>query len=101
MTPKYEQEVIPLYLMFCKDFPSFDYSPDAMESMYNHETYGEELSARNGYARGIKWMDVPIEMWQEDIRAGLLLKHELYGNYPSKFLDKHIGDVQSGCHALT
>lgn len=82
-----------------KDWPQADFSSEAAERMFAHETYGKPIDTMNGFAIGKKWMDVTLKMWKEDIRAGLLCKYELYGNYPTWWLDKELAGVW-GTHAL-
>jgi len=68
-----------------------DYSDNAMLELYNFESYGTgHISSKNGYAHGKKWLNLHVTMWKEDIRDGVLFKHELYddGKYPKEWLDK-------------
>lgn len=58
--------------------------------LFNHESFGTDISSNNGYALGKKWMDVQITMWKEDIQKGLLFTSELYDDplFPHWWLDR-------------
>lgn len=69
--------------------PSGDFSLSALQAQYTYESNGgAKPDDSNGYALGKKWMDVQVEMWRTDIKAGLLFRHELEADYPAWFLDK-------------
>ena len=84
-----------MYKRFAVDFQFADFSEKAKEDMYLFESKGTPLPAgiENGYALGKKWMDVTIAMWREDLKSGILFRHELLDNsqgdgYPEWFLTK-------------
>jgi hypothetical protein len=79
-----------LYKFFAKDWSNvLDFSDDALLQLYNHESYGSEISPENGFAHGKKWLNLNVAMWMEDIPKGLLFLDELYEdpNYPHWWLD--------------
>jgi len=81
-----------LYKRFAKDYPQADFSKQAAEDMYTHETYGIPMPVKaqlNGYMQGKKLMDITISMWKEDIKNGVLSIKELKeDNYPEWFLKR-------------
>lgn len=81
-----------IYWMFARD-GDFDFSPNAMQEMYDYESTGKghiELGiygfTTNGYYIGKHWMDVMIKMWRQDL-GKTLFKEELYSSYPKWFVD--------------
>ena len=79
-----------LYRHFGKPWEHIlDFSDEALIELYNHESYGTELSAKNGFATGKQFLNVQVTMWREDLNAGMLFKCELYSDpaYPHWWLD--------------
>lgn len=70
--------------------PGEDFSDEALQAAYLHETFGHPLPVTeklNGYVQGKKWLDVTVAMWKEDIFCGgLFVKELLDDGYPEKFL---------------
>lgn len=88
-----------LYLHFAGEMSSkLDFSEQAELSLYNHESYGTELSSNNGFAVGKQFLNVQVTMWREDLRRGWISKAELYGdeNYPHWWLDSVLKDLYTG-----
>lgn len=88
-----------IYKLFIDDFDKdLDFSKEAMQEMYEYETFGTgdlkidifvSRGKVNGYAVGKKKMDITIKMWKDNIRKGLLYPVELYKDkYPHWWLDK-------------
>lgn len=87
-----------LYKHFANN-ESLDFSKDAKKELYKAETFGKgNPHYRNGYAIGKKWLNVQVEMWFEDIAAGMLYIEELYNdpNYPKWWLDKILKKTKQG-----
>ncbi len=85
-----------VYHIFSKDWEHlFDYSDQSKIDLFNHESYGTKLNSNNGYALGKKWLNVHVKMWKEDIRSGILFKHELYNDpkFPHWWLDSIFKDL--------
>lgn len=79
-----------VYRIFSNDWKHLlDYSDEALLELYMSETFGDRVSPNNGFAVGKKYLSVHVEMWREDIRDGLLFKHELYEDekFPHWWLD--------------
>ena len=79
-----------IYRIFSNDWKHLlDYSDEALLELYMSETFGDKVSAKNGFAVGKKYLSVHVEMWREDIGKGLLFKHELYEDekFPHWWLD--------------
>lgn len=82
--------MVPLYLIFSKDFENIlDFSDDMLYELYHSESYGGRCSDNNGYAHGKKWLSVTIAAWREDIEKGYLFPLELYldPKFPHWWLD--------------
>lgn len=98
-----------LYRRFAGDDPSLDFSTEAAERCYQHETFGTgdnpygvfAQGRMNGYAIGKQWLNLQITSWQRDIRAGLLSKWELRSDptLPHPWIDNLIRKWPSGHHA--
>jgi hypothetical protein len=85
-----------LYRVFANDWVHvLDFSDEALLSLYNHESYGTSLTPKNGFAVGKQYLNVHVTMWKEDIRAGILFKHELYEdpNFPHEWLNSILKDL--------
>lgn len=84
-----------IYRIFCRDWEHvLDLSDDALLELYNHESYGTPICQNNGFAHGKKWLNLHVNMWKEDIRDGILWKHELYdGTFPEWWLDNVLRDI--------
>ncbi len=79
-----------IYKIFSKDWEKYhDYSDNSLIELFNNESYGTPISPYNGYALGKKWLNVNVQMWIEDIKLGILFKHELYEDtkFPHWWLD--------------
>lgn len=84
------KKILPIYQYFAGEHNNLDFSEQAMLDMFLWETHGKgrlkislfNKNVINGFAIGKHWMDVTIAMWNEDIKSGLLRKHELYDEYP-------------------
>ena len=90
MSPKFKK-MCDIYLIFAHDWKDCcDFSPNAQEELFQHETYGKQISLNNGYYVGKKYLNLSVTMWREDINQGLLSKKELHqdGKYPSWWLNK-------------
>lgn len=87
-----------IYKLFSDHHENIDFSNQALQEMFEYETFGKgdlrlnifanKNGKFNGYAVGKHWMDVTIAMWKEDIKEGLLFKFELKKEYPEWFLEK-------------
>lgn len=89
LTSKFKK-MAEVYRYFGKDWKNCcDFSDGAMIELYNHESYGTEISSTNGFLVGKKWLNVTVAMWKEDIRDRQLWKSELYEdeNLPDWWLD--------------
>lgn len=75
---------------------SFD--DEALLSLYNHESYGTELSPQNGFAKGKQMLNLQVTAWKEMLREGTLAKFELYEDpyYPHWWLDSCLRDTYKG-----
>lgn len=76
--------------MFASDWKDcLDFSDEALVELYNYESYGGQISPKNGFAVGKKWLNLNVSMWKEDIAQGYLFKHELYEDpkFPHWWLD--------------
>lgn len=93
-------KIIPLYKHFAKHIEGLDWSDAALHEWYKAETFGSpspvNVSEKNGYKQGKKWMDVTVAMWKEDF-GNTLFVQELYEDnaYPHWWLDKVIGKYKS------
>lgn len=79
-----------LYRIFAASWShKLDFSDSALLSLYNHESYGTNLSPANGYAVGKQYLNLQVTMWREDLAAGLIFKWELYEDerFPRWWLD--------------
>jgi hypothetical protein len=88
-----------LYKYFARDMSSkLDYGDEALLSLYNHESYGQPLSPNNGFAVGKQYLNLCVTMWREDLRRGLIFKHELYSDpeLPHWWLDSVLKDLYAG-----
>jgi hypothetical protein len=88
-----------LYIHFGKPMaPSLDFSDEALLSLYNHESYGEPLSPKNGFAVGKQFLNLQVTSWREAIRRGIIAKFELYEDpsYPHWWLDSVLKDMYAG-----
>lgn len=74
------------------------FDDEALLSLYNHESYGTELSAQNGFALGKQRLNLQVTAWREMILEGSLAKFELYEdpNYPHWWLDSCLKDLYKG-----
>jgi len=83
-----------IYKRFARDYTGLDFSREALEQMYLHDSNGsvkfDIANTKNGYFIGKYWMSVTINMWKEDIKKGFLLVNELLTDYPEWFI-KQIG----------
>lgn len=72
-----------------------DFSDDALISLYNHESYGTNLSPNNGFAKGKQMLNLQVTAWKEMLREGTLAKFELYADeaYPHWWLDSCLKDT--------
>ena len=79
-----------LYVHFGRSMgPSLNFSDEALLSLYNHESYGTDLSPKNGFAVGKQYLNLQVTSWREAIRRGIIAKFELYEDpaYPHWWLD--------------
>lgn len=93
-----------VYLYFAEG--RFDLSEAAAEAMYLYESKGQGnlglglfAGEINGYAVAKHWLNVTVSMWKTDLQAGLLYKHELYGEVPEEFhwwLDSVLKNIDPG-----
>ena len=80
----------PIYRFFGGESERLDYSEESVQEMFLWESHGiGELKIClfndervNGYMVGKHWMDVTVKLWREDIRKGMLLRNELYDEFP-------------------
>ena len=87
VSPKWSK-MAPIYRLMASDVGGLDFSEQAAEDAYLYESTGAKSDlSRNGYAVGKMWLNVTLAMWREDIRTGLLFKHELYED--PVFADHH------------
>lgn len=83
-----------MYQHFSRDWSHLcDYSRQAQEDAFLFDSLGQKpppRDLRNGFILGKQWMGVTVDMWKEDLRKGLLFRHELYEdpNYPHWWLDQ-------------
>lgn len=70
-----------------------DFSDAALQEMHDHESKGGPVSPENGYSVGKRYLNLTVTTWRQDIRAGLLFKHELYADplFPHWWLDNVFG----------
>lgn len=87
-----------LYKIFGSGFGDLDFSAEALISLYNQESYGGTLTAKNGFAVGKQYLNVQVTMWLEDIRSGTLAKFELYNDerFPHWWLDGILDNLWKG-----
>lgn len=88
-----------LYAHFAEPWKHIlDFTDDAKLSLYNHESYGTELSQKNGYAQGKRMLNLQVTAWKEMLREGTLAKFELYQDpsYPHWWLDSCLINTYSG-----
>lgn len=98
LSPKFRR-MAKLYRHFAEGVTTqLDFSDHAEISLYNHESYGTDLSPNNGFAVGKQYLNLQVTMWREDLRRGWLAKHELYEdeNYPHWWLDSALRAVYTG-----
>lgn len=84
-----------IYRLFAKDWEALlDFSDEALLSLYNHESYGTQLSDKNGFAVGKKFLNVQVTMWREDLANHSIFKWELYEDerFPQWWLDSVLGN---------
>jgi hypothetical protein len=88
-----------LYRHFARSWAqSLDFSDEALLSLYNHESYGTELSENNGFAVGKKYLNLQVTMWREDLRRGWLAKWELYEtDLPNWWFDSILDGLYDNC----
>lgn len=69
--------------------PNSDFSDEAIIELYNHESYGTELTQNNGFAIGKRYLNLQVTSWKEALLEGSISKIELYEDekYPSWWLD--------------
>ena len=79
-----------VYRLFSKDWEHcLNFDDDMMVELYYSESYGDEVSDKNGYYIGKRYLNLTVTMWKEDIQKGLLRKQELYDDvFPHWWLDK-------------
>jgi hypothetical protein len=88
-----------LYLHFAEPWKHLlDFSDEALLSLYNYESYGTELSPKNGFLLGKQRLNLQVTAWQEMLREGTLAKFELYEdeNYPHWWLDAVLKNTYTG-----
>ena len=97
VSPKFKR-MAELYRLFAAGFGENDFAEAAMVSLYNHESYGTDLSAKNGFAVGKQYLNVQVTMWREDLRAGLISRKDLYDDerFPAEWLDSVLKDLWKG-----
>lgn len=72
-----------LYQHFARLFGEFDFSDDALLSMYNYESYGAELvGSNNGFFIGKRWLNWHVTNWKEGLRQGSITRGDLLSNIP-------------------
>lgn len=77
-----------IYKKFAVDYNFADFSEEAKDEMFLHESLGYPVSPENGYYLGKRYMDATIAMWKEDILQGTLLTQELVeSGYDRDFLN--------------
>jgi hypothetical protein len=81
------------------DCSDADFSDEAALKMYKAESLGgphkfpyhEKTDGKfNGYALGKHFMDLQMTMWKEDIKSGILFKHELLNDSALKPINEFI-----------
>lgn len=80
-----------VYRIFATDWAHLhDFSDEMLIELFNAESFGSEVSPKNGFACGKKWLNVNVAMWKEDIALGLFRASELYADpkYPTWWLDQ-------------
>jgi hypothetical protein len=80
-----------VYRIFASDWEHLhDFSDEMLIELFNAESFGSEVSPKNGFALGKKWLNVNLAMWLEDIERGLFRASELYADpkYPTWWLDQ-------------
>jgi hypothetical protein len=80
-----------VYRIFSTDWAHLhDFSDEMLIELFNAESFGAEVSPKNGFACGKKWLNVNVAMWKEDIASGLFRASELYADpkYPIWWLDQ-------------
>ena len=95
MSPKFKK-MCEIYLIFAQDWKDCcDFSLESKEELFQHETYGKEISSNNGFYVGKKYLNLSVNMWREDIKYGFLSKKELFqdGKFPSWWLNKVLSSV--------
>lgn len=85
------RDMCEVYKLFSKDWKHIlDYSEDSLVDMFRYESHGyKNCKPNNGYLVGKKWLNVFVDMWKEDITAGILFVDELYDDpfIPDWWLD--------------
>jgi|688.fasta_scaffold1063209_2 hypothetical protein len=80
-----------IYKIFAQDWKDCCiFSDEMMIELYYSESYGDDVSDRNGFYVGKRYLNLQVNMWKEDIEKGFLRKFELYedGKYPHWWLDR-------------
>lgn len=101
VSPKFKKKAL-LYKHFGSLFGTFDYSDDAMLSLFNHESYGTQLnSSDNGYAIGKKWLNWHITNWKQGLVEGSITRHDLLSDVPDvegyrEMVDKVLSEAYIG-----
>lgn len=87
-----------IYRIFAEDWKHvLDFSDDALLELYNYESYGGSVNSKNGFAVGKKYLNLHVTDWKEEIKQGLLFKHELYQDekFPTWWLDNILDGVEN------
>lgn len=80
-----------VYRVFASDWEHLhDFSDEMLIELFNAESFGADVSPKNGFACGKKWLNVNVAMWKDDIALGLFRASELYADpkYPAWWLDQ-------------
>ena len=87
-----------LYRVFAEDWKHvLDFSDESLLELYNYESYGGRIDAKNGFAVGKKYLNLHVTEWREEIKQGMLFKHELYNDpsLPHWWLDSVLKGVDN------
>lgn len=83
------------YRRFAGRDRNYDWSKEALEECFLHESEGEPASKMNGYVYG-KWCkDINVSNWIEDIQKGNFCKAEFYTTMNKWWLEKVFNSVAS------